>query len=43
MVDVPDDVRVSPIVEGNGFVLEIMVAKKDVGKVIGKMGRQREP
>ena len=39
MVDYPDDVEVSPIKDGEGFVLEIMVSRTDVGKVIGKMGR----
>ena len=39
MVDCPDDVQVSPIKDGAGFVLEITVSRTDVGKVIGKMGR----
>jgi uncharacterized protein len=40
LVDSPDEVSVEEFKEGrNNIVLELMVAQKDVGKVIGKQGR----
>ena len=39
IVDYPEDAQVSLIQDGGGLVLKIMVAKSDVGKVIGKQGR----
>lgn len=39
LVDVPDEVRVSEIVGEQTTVFELVVAKSDLGKVIGKEGR----
>ena len=42
LVDRPDEVTVSEIVGGQTTVLELAVAKSDLGKVIGKQGRIAE-
>ena len=39
LVDNPDEVAVSEIVGEQTSVLELRVAKEDLGKVIGKQGR----
>ncbi|MGE4233279.1 MAG: KH domain-containing protein [Bacteriovoracia bacterium] len=39
LVDVPDQVEVNEIVGEQTTVLELTVAKEDLGKVIGKEGR----
>jgi hypothetical protein len=39
LVDSPDDVEVSEIAGEQTVVLELRVAKEDLGKVIGKQGR----
>ena len=39
LVDQPDDVEVSEIAGEQTIVLELRVAKEDLGKVIGKQGR----
>ncbi|MBW1710112.1 MAG: KH domain-containing protein [Deltaproteobacteria bacterium] len=39
LVDNPDQVEVSEIVGEQTSVLELRVAKEDLGKVIGKQGR----
>jgi len=39
LVDSPQDVLVNAIESNNTMVLELRVAKEDVGKVIGKQGR----
>ena len=39
LVDQPDEVSVTEIVGENTTVLELKVAKSDMGKVIGKQGR----
>ncbi len=39
LVDNPDDVHVSEVVGDQTSVLELKVAKEDLGKVIGKQGR----
>jgi hypothetical protein len=39
LVDSPDQVDVSEIVGNQTSVLELKVAKEDLGKVIGKQGR----
>ena len=39
LVDQPDQVSVSEIKSENTTVLELQVAKSDMGKVIGKQGR----
>lgn len=39
LVDKPDDVDVSEIEGNQTTVLELKVAKEDLGKVIGKQGR----
>jgi len=39
LVDNPDQVQVSEIVGEQTSVLELRVAKEDLGKVIGKQGR----
>jgi len=39
LVDVPDQVRVDEVVGEQTTVVELKVAKEDLGKVIGKQGR----
>ena len=39
LVDYPDQVRVSEVVGERTSVIELTVAKDDLGKVIGKQGR----
>lgn len=39
LVDHPDDVRVEATETDTTVVLELNVAKEDIGKVIGKQGR----
>ena len=39
IVDHPDQVRVNGVEGENSFVIELRVAKEDIGKVIGKHGR----
>ncbi|MCG8641152.1 MAG: KH domain-containing protein [Desulfobacterales bacterium] len=39
LVDNPDQVQVSEVVGDQTTVLELKVAKEDLGKVIGKQGR----
>lgn len=39
LVDLPDQVEVNEIVGEQTTVLELKVAKEDLGKVIGKQGR----
>ena len=39
LVDLPDDVHVNEIEGENTTVIELKVAKSDLGKVIGKQGR----
>ena len=39
LVDQPDQVKVTEIQGGQTIVLELSVAKSDMGKVIGKQGR----
>jgi hypothetical protein len=39
LVDEPDQVQVSEVVGDQTSVLELKVAKDDLGKVIGKQGR----
>ncbi|HSL61623.1 MAG: KH domain-containing protein [Desulfotignum sp.] len=39
LVDNPDQVQVSEVVGDQTSVLELKVAKEDLGKVIGKQGR----
>ena len=39
LVDQPDQVQVTEIVNEHSSVLELRVAKDDIGKVIGKEGR----
>ena len=42
LVDQPDQVSVSEIVGENTSVLELKVAKSDMGMVIGKQGRNAQ-
>ena len=42
LVDKPEEVVVSEIVGPNTSVIELKVAKDDLGKVIGKKGRTAE-
>jgi predicted RNA-binding protein YlqC (UPF0109 family) len=39
LVDHPDQVQVTEIARDNNSVLELRVAREDIGKVIGKEGR----
>jgi predicted RNA-binding protein YlqC (UPF0109 family) len=39
LVDFPDQVSVNEVVGENTTVLELKVAKQDLGKIIGKQGR----
>jgi hypothetical protein len=39
LVDQPDDVRVNRVESSNVTMLELSVAKSDIGKIIGKQGR----
>jgi predicted RNA-binding protein YlqC (UPF0109 family) len=39
LVDLPEEVRVSEIVGEQTTVFELVVAKEDLGKVIGKQGK----
>jgi len=39
LVDVPTEVKVTPVEDGDATVLELRVAPTDLGKVIGKQGR----
>ena len=39
LVDHPDEVRVAETVNGQDLVLELRVAKDDLGKIIGRHGR----
>lgn len=39
LVDIPDKVEVTEIVGEQTSVIELRVAKEDLGKVIGKQGR----
>ena len=42
LVDQPDEVSVTEIKGDNTSVLELKVAKSDMGKVIGKQGRNAQ-
>jgi len=42
LVDQPDEVSVAEIEGGNTNVLELSVAKADMGKIIGKQGRNAQ-
>ena len=42
LVDYPEEVSVTEVEGKNVIVLELSVAKRDVGKVIGKQGRTAE-
>ncbi|MFN7954151.1 MAG: KH domain-containing protein [bacterium] len=39
LVDRPDEVEVREVPSDRGLVLELKVAREDLGKVIGKQGR----
>jgi hypothetical protein len=39
LVDRPQDVLVNAVESGHSMVLELHVAKEDLGKIIGKKGR----
>ncbi len=39
LVDYPEQVKVNEIDGGHTLVLELSVAKQDIGKIIGKKGR----
>ena len=38
-VDAPDQVKVTPVEDGDATILELRVAQNDLGKVIGRQGR----
>ena len=42
LVDLPDKVSVNEVVGENTTVIELTVAKEDLGKIIGKRGRTAE-
>jgi hypothetical protein len=39
LVDIPDQVSVHEVIGENTTVIELKVAKEDLGKIIGKQGR----
>jgi len=39
LVDAPEQVRVTPVDDGDATILELRVAATDLGKVIGRQGR----
>jgi predicted RNA-binding protein YlqC (UPF0109 family) len=39
LVDLPDEVSVAEVVGENTTVIELRVAKSDIGKIIGKEGK----
>jgi len=39
LVDIPEDVKVSEVAGEQTTVFELVVAKEDLGKVIGKQGK----
>ena len=39
LVDKPEEVQVTEVVSEQGLMLELRVAKEDLGKVIGRQGR----
>jgi predicted RNA-binding protein YlqC (UPF0109 family) len=39
LVDAPDQVKVTPVEDGDATILELRVAPTDLGKVIGRQGR----
>ena len=39
LVDIPEEVSVNEIVSMQSIVIELSVAKQDLGKVIGRQGR----
>lgn len=39
IVDLPEEVKITEISGSNTTVIELMVAKSDLGKVIGKQGQ----
>jgi predicted RNA-binding protein YlqC (UPF0109 family) len=39
LVDIPGEVKVTAVEDGDATVLELRVAATDLGKVIGKQGR----
>ena len=39
LVDLPDEVNVKEVVGENTTVIELRVAKTDIGKIIGKEGK----
>ena len=39
LVDKPDEVQIKEVIGEHAHVLELRVAKEDLGKVIGKQGR----
>ncbi len=42
LVDIPDQVEVTEIVGEHTLVIEVKVAKEDMGKIIGKKGRNAQ-
>ena len=42
MVDQPDQVSINEVDAGHTVILELSVAKSDLGKVIGKQGRHAQ-
>ncbi len=39
LVDYPEEVRINEVESDKAIILELSVAKEDMGKVIGKQGR----
>ena len=42
LVDIPDQVEVTEIVGEHTLVIEVKVAKEDMGQIIGKKGRNAQ-
>ena len=39
LVDNPEQIKITPVKGNQAIILELKVAKEDIGKVIGKKGR----
>lgn len=42
LVNEPESIQINPVEQGKTLLLEVRVAKDDMGKIIGKGGRRAE-